>query len=354
MRTAIDEFRPGVLLSRPWPIWPGGRPHGSSWKESPFGYLIRLAEANHYSAGVLGSLLSVSWRPRRSDRLALAASISSLEPRTYIPSSIFEALAYSAVSAGSRMVNFQGVLISEEMIEFQKPKFCPLCLASDVPYRRSAWDLRFFAACPIHGVWLAWKCPRCGKARDWRVIRVTRCRCGYDYRAIRPEPCHDTITDLSALLAKRLGAELSYEPRYSSEITELCLSDLLELIEFVGTPLIPFSPTPAGKGVERPLAFAARAARLLANPELLLPELICDPRSRLQQRRKPGWLKIIAKWVRLNIAARERAERRDRQTIRETQRWAWPACVRPPHHRELLLGRRARRVTKRIRSPRLW
>src|SRR5260221_2801369 len=235
MRTANVEFRPGTLLSRPWPIWPGCRHYGSSWKERPFGYLIRLAEANHYSAGVLGSLLSVSWRPRRSDRLMLAASISSLEPRTCIPSSIFEALAYSAGSGGSRMVNFQGVLISERMIEFQKPKFCPLCLATDVPYRRSAWDLRFFAACPIHGVWLARKCPRCGKARDWRVIRVTRCQCGYDYRTILPEPCDGSITDLAALLAERLGAEGSFQPRFPSLILELCLSDVVDLVSFVGT-----------------------------------------------------------------------------------------------------------------------
>ena len=83
------------------------------------------------------------------------------------------------------------------------PPVCPLCLADDEQaFERLAWSLRALPVCLRHRRYLTARCPNCNRSLRPDRLCVSRCRCGFDIRTVRPERMSESATRLFDRIAK--------------------------------------------------------------------------------------------------------------------------------------------------------
>jgi hypothetical protein len=155
--------------------------------ESLMGYLLRLAEANHYDspkwilelAGLKLSSLAEGWRRLCQERI----DFTLLRQLTGLTQSEIEALKHK-LSDGEEYGHNSGDTngtVPAEAVRFGHPKICPACLRES-NYCRKLWDLLVITVCPRHQGLLSDRCPHCERRMSWNRKQLSLCRCGYDLR----------------------------------------------------------------------------------------------------------------------------------------------------------------------------
>lgn len=169
--------------------------------ESLPGYLIRAAARVGTRADRLagmaglrqpGSATSTASLERLAELLNM--KIAALDRLAYRPTPRF---AHNRFRAGS---------VHREMIDISARRACPACLR-ERDHHRAAWDLALLTCCPVHGVRLATRCPKCSRKLGWADPSVVICRCGSDVR----DWATTSVTGDEALANARLLALASGE-----------------------------------------------------------------------------------------------------------------------------------------------
>lgn len=201
------------------------------YDESLLGYVIRLTEANHYdNASWVTNLARLNVNFSTGGWMILNrddTDLTSLETLAGLRRSTLERLKYQVAKRG-RTVRFQGVSLSVDMMKLSRPKVCPACLRES-NYCRRVWDLLPFTACPRHEVVLLDTCPRCCGRVSWARSRVSRCRCGFDWRdalEVKASPAGlkmaQRISELCRDATGLMAEEGVNEPLYQLDLHELC------------------------------------------------------------------------------------------------------------------------------------
>lgn len=155
--------------------------------ESLMGYLLRLAEANHYDspkwildlAGLKISSLDEGWRRLCQTRV----DFTLFRQLTGLTQPEVEELQHEIVSEEEYDYNSRDAhrTVPVDAIRFSHPKVCPDCLREN-NYCRKLWDLLVITVCPLHQTVMMDKCPCCNRKISWNRKGTSECRCGYDWR----------------------------------------------------------------------------------------------------------------------------------------------------------------------------
>lgn len=177
-----------MMVGRTWPGRPRPLPDElfSSW----FG---RVAAANGLTAAELYRLIVPKGAGFSSDldRGAGQDLITAMSAGTGIEPSLL--WSTTLVDWGERVFELEeGIWMPSVRADHSRPtysqQYCSLCLGEDQPavFRRS-WRLKFTVACDRHGIFLADRCPHCGKSiRPAKVVRIRN-------RLLCPD-CEDSLT----------------------------------------------------------------------------------------------------------------------------------------------------------------
>jgi hypothetical protein len=207
-------------------------------RESPRGYLCRVAEAHGYCGPL--SLAQIAGLPtsglERDDSAKQIAHVLRLEPEEW------QAMCYRHIKGPGRFEerSFYGHAVRADQFNYRRPRICPHCLREQ-PVWWAIWDLGLVAACPRHSCLLINKCPACGRRLAWQRRAVDQCRCGTNLRTIPTEAARPELVAMSALIYRAAGfppgpgadRELTnYE--FPAQLMDLALSRLLWLVRSIG------------------------------------------------------------------------------------------------------------------------
>lgn len=181
--------------------------------EGPYGYLLRLAEANSMRASELKELsggFNLAWLVR--NRL--------LQDET----------EQHALHDHASWIEY---LLREkkEIWNHRNARYCPLCLASE-SYWRAAWELSFYDACSDHGVWLIDQCSTCNGLIQWGRDHTLRCQCGADLRHTTATAAPTSVVRLAMSLEGRVLKRLV--PSDLSPLAGLNIEDIQRLVRYLG------------------------------------------------------------------------------------------------------------------------
>lgn len=164
-----------MTVGRTWPGRPRPRPDEifSSW-------FVRVAVANGLTAAELYRLIVPKGFARFHsdlDRVVGSDLVEALSAGTGVePAAVWST---TLVDWSERAFELEdGIWMPSVRVDHSRPTFsqqyCPLCLAEDeVPIFRRAWRLKFVVACERHNVFLADRCPKCGKSiRPLKTVRI--------------------------------------------------------------------------------------------------------------------------------------------------------------------------------------
>ena len=208
-------------------------------RESPRGYLCRVAEAHGYWGPL--ALARIAGLPtsglERDDSVKQIAHVLRLEPEEW------QAMHYRHIGGRNRFDqrSFYGQRISVDDLNYERPRICPRCL-KEAPIWWAVWDLGLVTACPIHRCHLVNQCPACKRRLAWQRPSVHKCRCGLDLRALTAEAATPDLVAINAAIYKAAGfpsgesAELDLVDRgFPPEMLRLSLGALLRLVLFIGS-----------------------------------------------------------------------------------------------------------------------
>jgi hypothetical protein len=208
-------------------------------RESPRGYLCRVAEAHGYCGPL--SLAQIAGLPtsalERDDSVKQIAHVLRLEPEEW------QAMHYRHIGGRNRFDqrSFYGQRISVDDLNYERPRICPRCLR-EAPIWWAVWDLGLVTACPIHRCHLVNQCPDCKRRLAWQRPSVHKCRCGLDLRNLTAEAATSDLVAINAAIYKAAGfppgegAELDLVDRgFPPEMLRLSLGALLRLALFIGS-----------------------------------------------------------------------------------------------------------------------
>lgn len=208
-------------------------------RESPRGYLCRVAEAHGYCGPL--ALAQIAGLPtsglERDDSVNQIAHVLRLEPEEW------QAMHYRHIGGRNRFDqrSFYGQRISVDDLNYERPRICPRCLR-EAPIWWAVWDLGLVTTCPIHRCHLVNQCPACKRRLAWQRPSVHKCRCGLDLRALTAEAATPDLVAINAAIYKAArfppgeGAELDLVDRgFPPEMLRLSLGALLRLALFIGS-----------------------------------------------------------------------------------------------------------------------
>jgi len=207
-------------------------------RESPRGYLCRVAEAHGYWGPL--ALAQIAGLPtsglERDDSVKQIAHVLRLEPEEW------QAMHYRHIGGRNRFDqrSFYGQRISDDDLNYDSPRICPRCLQQR-PVWWAVWDLGLVTTCPIHRCQLVNRCPVCKRRLAWQRPSVHKCRCGLDLRTLTAEAATPDLVAINAAIYRAAGfppgesAELDLAAGgFPPEVLRLDLGALLRLALFVG------------------------------------------------------------------------------------------------------------------------
>lgn len=165
--------------------------------ESPYGYLLRLSEANgHTGIRVLikqvesdpNYVVTVGWDYRK---LALL-----LGPLQVLP----DGFGYRA----RRYVRGRALLhdkpVSARHLGLTRARVCPHCI-KDLGYIPAYWDLKAYVACHVHGCMMLKTCSSCGRRVKYFRNGIGKCGCGHDFRDEMTQAAPEELVAISEMLS---------------------------------------------------------------------------------------------------------------------------------------------------------
>lgn len=172
--------------------------------ESLMGYILRLTEINDYDTPSWILQLAELGPFLISDASFAFKSSLNLLPFSKLTGGVevekLAALKYEPTDPSREKYSsclVFGIPIPKCIIRLSRPKICPGCLR-DFGYPRRIWELTPVTACPIHKCLLLQECPNCARPFSWLRNKVSRCRCGCEWR-----DCSSALVDDSALKVTR-------------------------------------------------------------------------------------------------------------------------------------------------------
>ncbi|HVO59832.1 MAG TPA: TniQ family protein [Terriglobales bacterium] len=210
-------------------------------RESPRGYLCRVAHAHRYGgplslAQIAGlSACDLEWE----ESVKQISHVLRLEPDEW------RAMCYRHIKGRDRFDQrmFCGERVSADDLNYGRPRLCPACLREH-PIWWAVWDLGLVTACPIHRCFLLHECPACKRKLAWQRPAVNECRCGLDFRDLALEPADSDLVAINAAIYRAAGfppgavAELELTNYgFPREMLEMRLGPLLRFILFIGSSL---------------------------------------------------------------------------------------------------------------------
>lgn len=149
--------------------------------ESLPGFLLRLAEANHYRdiQGLLSAVFPEAKETLRPKLASIRRSAGHLARLGRVACGDAMALAEFHVSdLPSRALLIHGCRVPPHGFLPDGESFCPQCLKEN-GYAREEWELSPVAVCSHHRCELQDSCPQCGQKVSWKRSRLTYCNvCG--------------------------------------------------------------------------------------------------------------------------------------------------------------------------------
>jgi len=146
-------------------------------RESPAGYLIRLAERN----GLRGSPALVGLVGGDAERIpGIGWDYRELQPLLGPMQCLAANFGYRDPSKhGRNRASLCGHLIWARHLDVIKPRICPQCVR-ELGYAPAAWDLKSYVACHVHGTLMLKHCTSCGNRLTNGRKGLLTCSCGAD------------------------------------------------------------------------------------------------------------------------------------------------------------------------------
>lgn len=172
--------------------------------EGAWGWLIRVAEANHLSSPlkVTGLARKLGRSQDDAGHICVLASITGnpVEDTAYV----FSSRNYRATYPGDRF--------PPRFLEKRHSKICPICI-QESGFIYAAWDLRIWTSCPIHGINMTSFCQNCGSTLSYDRPGIgtcgnAKCRCDLTTQPTTLSSSHEILV-LNYLLPL-VGRELPY------------------------------------------------------------------------------------------------------------------------------------------------
>lgn len=200
--------------------------------ESLAGYIIRLAESNHYN--------SPNW-------ILSCAELRSNEsipfPDSERPSPLSQLIEVEDKKLKAMIdTNVIRHGIFYYSIYRYAIKICPKCLKESA-YCRAIWDNKLIRVCPFHQCYLITKCPQCNQIIKWARPSVNRCKCSFDFRNSKVTIARSTEILLSLYYYALKGNQIcrqKIEKLYGCNhiIFDLDLDDFIKLVKLFSEPIL--------------------------------------------------------------------------------------------------------------------
>lgn len=193
---------------------------------------------------------------------------------------------------------------------------CPVCLG-DVPYCRAIWDVALVSCCPCHRTMLVDRCPQCALMVSVRRNKVCQCRCGHDYRSIKPVLVSDGAIEIACDIHRDIwrdeGSKLSSKIDVVNRISaEGNLSITFKYFWFFGVTfpaLVTGIPVPSQRTMNKVRAISACEEAVLVMSDW--PESFFCRLDRLYRIRSRGNAEMVDRvlrvvWAKISLLANDR------------------------------------------------
>lgn len=233
--------------------------------ESPFGYLLRLSEANGYASP--STVLEYAGF-RFYQRIVKFMDMEKLSSVVGWPKSELYALSHAGARPSIKsLTKVMGHRLENigQALRWDRSYICPACVLEQ-GYIDVFWDLQLALACPIHKCKPLMNCPSCRKSITWFRPGLLVCRCGCELGSAEPAGVSLEISEvLSLVYAKLHGETLLGRPNPLGfpleDLDRTHFSSLLGIVTDLATR------GEAGSTYRKPLTYSAlhRAGTALAN-----------------------------------------------------------------------------------------
>lgn len=208
-------------------------------KESLFGYLLRLQEANGYD-----NLTPILHHAGYSARVNLNCQfdIKPIATITGFKLSTFRNLEYCTESPIDQkkykiLDHSLGRSLPNRSLSFSNTRLCPKCV-EEKGYIEAFYDLSLSVCCPIHHCKTISKCPSCKKPLTWKRKGLTICKCGFDLLQADIKSANEGVIDLISFVYSKLmkttnptnGSKLPFK-----QINDMTLLSLINLLSKLAT-----------------------------------------------------------------------------------------------------------------------
>ena len=141
---------------------------GESWR----GFLLRLAEANHY--GNPSHVLQFHGNTIRLRTFPTHRDIEHVARLVRCGTDTLRDLGGTVVKGRAVRTGISCKPVALRFLDLNNPKVCPRCLEGG-GHLRSLWDVAPLLACPVHGCLLVGSCPGCGSPLRWSRSAAGHC-----------------------------------------------------------------------------------------------------------------------------------------------------------------------------------
>jgi len=166
-------------------------------RESPAGYLIRLAERNglHGSGELMGL---IGGDPER--RPGVGWDYRGLQPLLGPMQCLPANFGYRDPSGhGRSRASLCGHQIWARHLDVKYTRICPECI-KDLGYTPAVWDLKSYVACHVHGTLMLKYCTKCGERITNHRTGLLICPCGADLVGMRTSAAPPALLGIAEIL----------------------------------------------------------------------------------------------------------------------------------------------------------
>lgn len=205
------------------------------WDESPYGYLLRLTEANgHRGHGLIATLCN--GRRRVHGSFSVSSDVAKLATLVGRRLSFHTERMDQLLDQGDKNLGvIAGRVIHAKNAIFPLTKLCPQCLAEH-SYWRTWWDLLYVDVCAVHGCKLVRQCGVCGEPIQFRRSCLAACRCGNAFSKLETVPGDVGAIALAEVIETTFGGRCGLSTALGAglPVEQLCACGPETLISAVG------------------------------------------------------------------------------------------------------------------------
>lgn len=209
-------------------------------RESLFGFVLRVAEANGYETP--RHIWALAEIPRGLEQ-APGFPVERLAAVLGQGTQSLRSIAYRKSSDKRRSFKILDQPLGDDLrdapLRLTRSTFCPRC-ASDEGYIDTFWDLTVAVACPTHKCWGLAACPGCSKPLSWIRRGLLKCTCGASLADADLAPADPALAELMTVIHARLhgdsaGRVKTFTGLPVPQLMSMPLSSLVRMISALGS-----------------------------------------------------------------------------------------------------------------------